>query len=100
MVRAIDLLGSPIRVAIVGSLMTNGPQTRGQLSARLEVNPKTVQDHLVALRDVGVVHAIPLEETAGDWHRTEYRVDADSVRALYATVGRALGLMEGEPPVR
>jgi DNA-binding transcriptional ArsR family regulator len=96
-VHAIDLLGSPVRVAIVGSLIVDGPQTRGQLASRLELNPKTIQDHLTVLREAGAVHAVPLEDTVGDWHRTEYHANLDAVRALYATVGRALGVVDGPP---
>jgi DNA-binding transcriptional ArsR family regulator len=81
----------PARIAILATLNVDGPQTRGQLAERLGLGTSALQHQLVALREIGLVVAVPLEEP-DHYHRTEYRIDAVELASAYKALGSGLGL--------
>jgi DNA-binding transcriptional ArsR family regulator len=81
----------PARIAILASLNIDGPQTRGQLAERLGLGTSALQHQLVALRAIGLVNAVALEEP-DRYHRTEYRVDAAKLVSMYKALGSGLGI--------
>lgn len=83
----------PARIAILATLNVDGPQTRGQLSERLSLGTSALQHQLVALREIGLVVAVPLEEP-DHYHRTAYRVDAVKLASIYKALGSGLGLSD------
>ena len=81
----------PARIAILATLNVDGPQTRGQLAERLGLGASALQHQLVALRAIGLVIAVPLEEP-DHYHRTEYCVDTGRLTRAYKALGVGLGL--------
>jgi DNA-binding transcriptional ArsR family regulator len=53
--KAIDALGNRVRVAVLRSLLRDGPATRSQLAERLRVSKSLLQSHLAKLEDLGVI---------------------------------------------
>ncbi|MEA9984615.1 helix-turn-helix domain-containing protein [Subtercola sp. RTI3] len=88
---ALVFQATPARLAVLASLSVDGPQTRGQLIERLGLTVGSLQHHLVALRELGLIAAVPLEEP-DHYHRTEYRIDSTKLAEIYQTLGLSLGL--------
>ena len=83
--RAIEILGNRVRVAVLRSLLTVGPSTRGQLSDRLGVSMALLQKHLAALEKLGAVSLHPPRTEPGVRPRS-YSAD----RANVLTIANAL----------
>ncbi|QWT25165.1 helix-turn-helix domain-containing protein [Subtercola sp. PAMC28395] len=81
----------PARIAILATLNVDGPQTRGQLAERLGLGTSALQHQLVALREIGLVVAVPLEEP-DHYHRSVYRIEAQRLESAYNALGLALGV--------
>ncbi|WP_390623374.1 ArsR/SmtB family transcription factor [Subtercola endophyticus] len=92
---ALALQATPARLAVLASLNTDGPQTRGRLSARLGLTIGALQHHLVTLREIGLVLAVPLDEP-DHYHRTEYRIDTAKLAEVYEALGASLGISRQE----
>jgi DNA-binding HxlR family transcriptional regulator len=57
--RAIDILGNRVRVAILRSLVLDGPASRSELSERLNLSASLLQAHLRRLAEFGVITQDP-----------------------------------------
>jgi DNA-binding HxlR family transcriptional regulator len=89
--RAIDIFGNRVRVAVIRSLLVDGPATRGELSERLGVSMSLLQKHLAALEQLDAVTLTPPRSEPGVRPRT-YGVDASTVRVALAALQRGLSL--------
>jgi DNA-binding HxlR family transcriptional regulator len=87
--RAIEALTSRVRVAVLRSLLRDGPASRTELAERLGVSRSLLQSHLRRLETFGLV----AREPAGVHpdHRVRiFRADAARVRALVGALSDAL----------
>ncbi|HEY3528056.1 MAG TPA: winged helix-turn-helix domain-containing protein [Nocardioides sp.] len=66
--RAIDILGNRVRVAILRSLVLDGPASRSELSERLNLSASLLQAHLRRLTAFGAI----TQDPAGT--RSDHRV--------------------------
>jgi DNA-binding transcriptional ArsR family regulator len=87
------LQATPARLAVLASLSVDGAQTSGRLSARLGLSIGALQHHLTALRELGLIVALPLEEP-DHCHRLEYHVVAQRLIELHKALGSELGIPE------
>jgi DNA-binding HxlR family transcriptional regulator len=79
--RALDILGTRVRVAVVRSLLTAGPSTRSQLSERIGISMSLLQTHLATLENLGAVELTPPRTTPGVRPRV-YSVDPTIISQL------------------
>jgi DNA-binding transcriptional ArsR family regulator len=86
---AIDALGSRVRVAVLRSLLRDGPASRTQLAGRLEVGRPLLQSHLQRLEDLGVVVREPLD-VQSDHRARVFRLDAERLHSLMAALSDSL----------
>lgn len=78
---AVEILGSPVRVAVIGSLISDGPATTTELAYRLRVRRGLLQIHMQMLEDRGVVHPTPPRTEPGRLQRT-FHLDTARVGGL------------------
>jgi DNA-binding transcriptional ArsR family regulator len=79
--RAIDILGNRVRVAVLRSLVLEGPASRSELSERLNLSVSLLQAHLRRLAEFGVV----TQDAAGtrpDHRKRVYRANKNDVDQL------------------
>jgi DNA-binding transcriptional ArsR family regulator len=57
--RAIDILGNRVRVAILRSLVLDGPASRSELAQRLNLSISLLQAHLRRLAEFGAITQDP-----------------------------------------
>ena len=79
--RAVDILGNRVRVAILRSLVLDGPASRSELSQRLNLSASLLQAHLRRLVEFGVV----TQDTPGsrsDHRKRVYRTNKKDVDQL------------------
>ena len=87
------LQATPARIAVLASLSGDGPQTRGRLAERLGLKVGALNHHLAALREIGLIEALPLEDP-DNYHRVEYRIDPPRLGAVMKTLNSAFGVEE------
>jgi DNA-binding transcriptional ArsR family regulator len=87
--RSIDILGNRVRVAVIRSLLADGPATRKGLSERLGLSMSLLQIHLAALENLGAVELTPPRSEPGVRPRL-YSADAESISRVIATLRRGL----------
>jgi DNA-binding transcriptional ArsR family regulator len=83
--RAIDILGNRVRVAILRSLVVEGPASRSELSVRLNLSVSLLQAHLRRLAEFGAV----IQDAAGtrpDHRKRVYRANKRDVDELLETL--------------
>lgn len=83
--RAVDILGNRVRVAILRSLVLDGPASRSELSGRLNLSTSLLQAHLRRLIDFGAI----TQDAAGtraDHRKRVYRVSQKDVDHLLQTL--------------
>lgn len=78
---AIEAFGNRVRVAILGSLQTDGPGTRGEIAKRLDAVEGTVQMHLRTLEQLGLVRSDPPPETRKSGQRVRYSANSSEIDA-------------------
>lgn len=83
--RAIDILGNRVRVAVLRSLVLDGPASRSELSRRLNLSVSLLQAHLRRLIDFGAV-AQDLPGTRSDHRKRVYRADQKDIDKLLTTL--------------
>jgi DNA-binding transcriptional ArsR family regulator len=79
--RAVDILGNRVRVAILRSLVLNGPASRSELSQRLNLSVSLLQAHLRRLIEFGAVTQDPAG-TRSDHRKRVYRANKKDVDVL------------------
>jgi DNA-binding transcriptional ArsR family regulator len=87
--RAIEALGSHVRVAALRSLVNDGPASRTELAARLDVSRSLLQAHLGRLEAFGLVTREP--PGAHPDHRVRiFRADTVRIRELLSALSGVL----------
>lgn len=72
---ALRALANPLRLRVLGTLRSDGPQTVGRLSDRFDVAPGSISYHLTTLEQHGFVEPAP--ELARDGRERWWRATAD-----------------------
>lgn len=89
--QAAQVLGSPVRVAILASLAADGPATRAELERRIDgVSHANLQVHIDVLEQRGVVLPRPPRDTDPGPVKRIYSVDLPLLDRLLATLRTAL----------
>jgi len=83
--RAIDILGNRVRVAVLRSLVIEGPASRSELAQRLGISVSLLQDHLRRLLEYSAVTQDP-PGTRADHRMRVYRADKRDVDELLQTL--------------
>lgn len=86
---AADVLGNRLRVAVLRSLVTEGPATRSELGRRLKFTPSSLLIHLDLLEQHRLVRVDPPRTEPGRLMR-RYTVDAARLSDLTEAVAREL----------
>lgn len=86
---AIAVLGSPVRVAVIASLGSQGPATRSELAWRMGVTRTLLQAHVQMLEDRGIVHTMPPRSEPGRLQR-RYYLDVSRVEQLRDALASAI----------
>ena len=79
--RAVDILGNRVRVAILRSLVLDGPASRSELSQRLNLSVSLLQAHLRRLAEFGAISQDPAG-TRPDHRKRIYRANHKDVDQL------------------
>jgi ArsR family transcriptional regulator, cadmium/lead-responsive transcriptional repressor len=83
--RAIDILGNRVRIAVLRSLVLQGPASRSELSQRLNLSASLLQVHLRRLTEFGLV----TQDAPGgrpDHRKRVYRTNKKDVDRLLRTL--------------
>ena len=83
--RAIDILGNRVRVAVLRSLVLDGPASRSELSQRLDLSTSLLQAHLRRLIEHGAVIQDP-PGTRADHRMRVYRANKRDIDQLLQTL--------------
>lgn len=82
-----QVLGSPVRVAILASLATDGPATRAELVRRLEgVSHANIQVHIDVLEQHRVILPDPSREADPGPVKRRYALDVPLLDRLLTTL--------------
>tara|TARA_B100000378_G_scaffold200156_1_gene163616 strand:- start:151 stop:468 length:318 start_codon:yes stop_codon:yes gene_type:complete len=87
----IRALGTMLRASIIGYLRDNGPATRGQIAAALEIPVPTVKAAIGDLVTTKLLIADPPPERHKSGQRVHYFVDDTAVSEMYIQLGLAIG---------
>jgi ArsR family transcriptional regulator, cadmium/lead-responsive transcriptional repressor len=79
--RAIDILGNRVRVAVLRSLVNDGPASRSELSQRLDLSASLLQAHLRRLVEYNAVTQ-DAPGTRADHRMRVYRANKKDVDQL------------------
>jgi predicted transcriptional regulator len=87
----IKALGNLVRAGIIGYLRENGPATRAEIAAALEIPVPTIAASLKAMVQAGLLIPDPPVDQArrGQW--IKYGVDHETVSRMYLQLGQAIG---------
>ncbi|MBG6055312.1 putative transcriptional regulator [Salinibacterium sp. CAN_S4] len=87
----IKALGNLVRAGILGYLRGNGPATRAEIAAALEIPVPTIAASLKAMVQAGLLTSDPPMEQVrrGQW--VKYGVDNEMVSRMYLQLGQAIG---------
>jgi len=88
---AIDALGNRVRVAIIGHLRASGGASRAEIERAIGVAKSTVNFHLAALLELGVLSATPPLDESARGQVIDYRVDEKRLRELIDVLLASLG---------
>lgn len=87
----IKALGNLVRAGIIGYLRQNGPATRAEIAAALELPVPTIAASLKAMVQAGLLISDPHMSEARRGQRVRYSVDHETVSRMYLQLGQALG---------
>lgn len=90
---AINAFGNLTRVAIIGFLAQNGPATRGEVAASLNIGVATAKHNLQLLTDEGITKQDPPASEERNGMRVQYILAQDEVQRRYRLLGEALGVV-------
>jgi DNA-binding transcriptional ArsR family regulator len=82
---AARLFSSRQRIAVLRSLLRDGPATRHELARRLKASPSSLQGHLAALLALEVVSTRPPMSEPGPLTR-EFIADIDVLRSVLVDI--------------
>lgn len=89
----INAFGNLTRVAIIGFLAKNGPATRGEVAAGLNIGVATARHNLQLLTDEGITSQDPPATEERNGMRVQYLLDREEVLQRYRRLGHALGVI-------
>ena len=93
----ISAFGNLTRVAIIGFLAQNGPATRGEVAAGLNIGVATAKHNLQLLTDEGITIQDPPATEERNGMRVQYLLAREEVLRRYKLLGEALGVVhEGD----
>jgi predicted ArsR family transcriptional regulator len=81
------------RVAIIGFLAQNGPATRGEVAAGLNIGVATAKHNLQLLTDEGITIQDPPATEERNGMRVQYLLQREEVQRRYKLLGKALGAL-------
>lgn len=87
----IKALGNLVRAGIVGYLRQNGPATRAEIAAALDLPIPTIAQSLKAMVHAGLLITDPPLERLRRGQRVRYFVDQETVSRMYLQLGYAIG---------
>jgi ArsR family transcriptional regulator len=87
----IKALGNLVRAGIIGYLRQNGPATRAEIAAALELPVPTIAASLKAMVQAGLLTTDPPIGEARRGQRVKYGVDHEIVSRMYLQLGQAIG---------
>lgn len=87
----IKALGNLVRAGIIGYLRQNGPATRAEIAAALDLPVPTVAQSLKAMVQSGLLTTAPPLAEARRGQRVRYFVDQETVSRMYLQLGQAIG---------
>lgn len=87
----IKALGNLVRAGIIGYLRQNGPATRAEIAAALELPVPTIGDSLKAMVQAGLLIPDPPLAAVRRGQRVRYAVDQEVVSRMYLQLGQAIG---------
>jgi predicted ArsR family transcriptional regulator len=90
---AINAFGNMTRVAIIGFLAQNGPATRGEVAAGLNIGVATAKHNLQLLTDEGITIQDPPATEERNGMRVQYLLQREEVQRRYKLLGKALGAL-------
>jgi predicted transcriptional regulator len=85
---AIEALGNRVRVAMLRSLLIDGPATGTQLAERLNVGRSVLQKHLVGLEQLEAIGKAP-RQVDSDRRAHVFHAKRDRIESLVAAYTRA-----------
>ena len=91
----INAFGNLTRVAIIGFLAQNGPATRGEVAAGLNIGVATAKHNLQLLTDEGITTQDPPATEERNGMRVQYLLARNEVQRRYRLLGEALGVASG-----
>lgn len=91
---AIDAFGNRVRVAVVRSLLDDGPAGRTTIASRLGLSRSLLQAHLRKLEELEVVYTSPRRSEPGRVHR-QYHVDQRRLTELRNALAAVLTAADG-----
>lgn len=95
---AINAFGNQAKVAIIGFLAANGPATRSEVAAALDIGVSTAKHNLMMLAEDGVINQDPPASEERNGRRVRYSLNTAEVSQRYSDLGAALGIgPQGEP---
>jgi DNA-binding transcriptional ArsR family regulator len=89
----ISAFGNLTRVAIIGFLAQNGPATRGEVAAGLNIGVATAKHNLQLLTEEGITSQDPPATEERNGMRVRYQLERDEVLRRYKVLGEALGVV-------
>jgi predicted ArsR family transcriptional regulator len=89
----INAFGNLTRVAIIGFLAENGPATRGEVAAGLNIGVATAKHNLQLLTDEGITSQDPPATEERNGMRVQYLLQREEVLRRYKVLGEALGVV-------
>ncbi|MFF2347567.1 winged helix-turn-helix domain-containing protein [Pseudarthrobacter sp. NPDC058119] len=80
-------------MAIIGFLAKNGPATRGEVAAGLNIGVATARHNLQLLTDEGITRQDPPATEERNGMRVQYLLEPEEVLQRYRRLGQALGVI-------
>lgn len=96
--RAVNAFGNQAKVAIIGFLAANGPATRSEVAAGLDIGVSTAKHNLMLLADDGVIDQDPPATEERNGRRVRYSLNTAEVTKRYSDLGAALGIIPPGAP--
>lgn len=87
----IKALGNLVRAGIIGYLRGEGPATRAEIAAALDLPIPTIAASLKAMVQAGLLTTDPPIDKARRGQRIRYGVDQETVTRMYLQLGQAIG---------
>ncbi|HEY8591031.1 MAG TPA: helix-turn-helix domain-containing protein [Naasia sp.] len=87
----IKALGNLVRAGIIGHLRQNGPATRAEIAAALDLPVPTVAASLKLMSQAGLLITDPPIAAVQRGQRVKYSVADETVTRMYLQLGHAIG---------